>query len=199
MFYGRKGGDIMITKKDLIIAVLATFCLTSALFIVIPTKGSSNSLPYDPWVDLNGDGKIDIYDITWACELYDTSGDPTRNVNVTNFPLDEQGNLKIKMIHDYYCLYNFSNLMPGESWHLNKDAEEPWENFFAFKELSIRIATNGTAKVRLYLRTFVDCFNVAPLVEIYKRYEWASSGFDLYVENEESTAIWFALSLYVST
>lgn len=101
----------MVIKKDLIIAVLATFCLTSALFIVIPTKGSSNSLPYDPWVDLNGDGTIDIYDITWAAELYDTSGNPTRsvnvtnwpawwlsgNVNVTNLPLDEQGNLKVSV------------------------------------------------------------------------------------------------------
>jgi hypothetical protein len=73
-------------KKDLIIAVLSTFCLTSTLFLVIPTRSSSNSFPYDPWVDLNGDGKIDIYDITWAAELYDTSGDPTRNVNVTNWP-----------------------------------------------------------------------------------------------------------------
>lgn len=67
-------------KKNLIIALLSTFCLTSTLFIVIPakssTKGSSNSLPYDPWLDLNDDGIIDIYDITWLCAYYDISGTP---------------------------------------------------------------------------------------------------------------------------
>jgi hypothetical protein len=84
---------------------------------VIPTRSSSNSLPYDPWVDLNGDGKIDIYDITWAAELYDTSGDPTRNVNVTNLPLDEYGNLKIgslatRQYVKFYCQdYGYGKIM----------------------------------------------------------------------------------------
>jgi len=41
---------------------------------------------YDPWVDYNEDGKIDIKDIATAAIKFGTSGDPTKNVNVTNWP-----------------------------------------------------------------------------------------------------------------
>lgn len=67
----------MVIKKDLVIAVLATFCLTFALFTVLPTRSSTTNEPkYDPWADLNDDGIIDIYDVTWLCTMYDTTGTP---------------------------------------------------------------------------------------------------------------------------
>jgi hypothetical protein len=73
----------MVTKKDLIIAVLSTFCLTAALLVVLPTNSSS---PYDPWADINDDGKIDMRDISYDAKLFGTLGDPTKCVNVTNWP-----------------------------------------------------------------------------------------------------------------
>ena len=73
----------MVTKKDLIIAVLATFCLTATLFMIIPTR----SQEYDPWLDTNDDGIIDIEEIYKAALAYGTMGDPTKNVNVTNWPV----------------------------------------------------------------------------------------------------------------
>jgi len=73
----------MTTKKDLIIAVLATFSLTVTLFIVIPTRSSG---PYDPWVDYNDDGKISLEDITATLDSFGSTGDPTKNVNITNWP-----------------------------------------------------------------------------------------------------------------
>ena len=75
----------MIKKRDLIIAVWVTFCLTAMLFMVRTTR---SQIPgqYDPWLDITGDGKIQIDDVAWVSKAYGTTGDPTKNVNVTNWP-----------------------------------------------------------------------------------------------------------------
>jgi hypothetical protein len=84
-------------RRDVLIAVLATFCLTSALFTVKPS-GSQSTLSYNPWMDTNDDGRIDIYDVVSVTAIYGKTGDPTKNVNVTNWPIDEQGNLKVNVM-----------------------------------------------------------------------------------------------------
>jgi len=83
----------MITRKHLFFAIAATCLLTTFLFGVAPIR-SQTAGQYDPWLDANGDGKIDGKDIALPALIYGTAGDPTRDVNVTNFPLDGQGNLK---------------------------------------------------------------------------------------------------------
>ena len=70
----------MVIKKDLVIAVLATFCLTSALFSIIPTR-SSPAKEYNPIADLIGpkgipDGRIDMRDIGYICNLFGATGTP---------------------------------------------------------------------------------------------------------------------------
>ena len=73
----------MATRKDLIIAVLATFCLTSTLLMIVPTRSqTTTSAGYDPWVDTDGDGKITIYDVVRTTAIYGSTGDPTRNVTI---------------------------------------------------------------------------------------------------------------------
>jgi len=62
-------------RKDVLIAVLATFCITSALFAVKPS-GSQASRQYDPWMDINDDGIIDYMDIVNICRLFGTTGTP---------------------------------------------------------------------------------------------------------------------------
>jgi len=53
-------------------------------------KSQTASTPeYDPWADLNGDGTIDIFDIVQIGYTFGTSGDPTRNVNITNWPTQQ--------------------------------------------------------------------------------------------------------------
>jgi len=79
------------TKKNLIIVVLATFCLTSVLFLI--PASSSGIWPYDPWWDLNDDGKIDITDVAMTSGSFGTYGNSTKNVNVTNWP--SRGNLTL--------------------------------------------------------------------------------------------------------
>jgi hypothetical protein len=73
----------MVTKKDLVIAVLATFCLTVTIFMIMPIKSANN--PYDPMLDYNHDGKIGLSDLVQFASSYGTTGDPTVNVNVTNW------------------------------------------------------------------------------------------------------------------
>jgi hypothetical protein len=63
-------------KKDLIIAVLATFCLTATMFMVASTRSETPIGTYDPIVDLNHDGKIDILDAIILANHFGTSGTP---------------------------------------------------------------------------------------------------------------------------
>jgi hypothetical protein len=70
-------------RKDVILTVLATFCLTVTLFSLVPVR---SSLPYDPWTDIDENGKIDMKDIGNVAAQFGTTGDPTKNVNVMNWP-----------------------------------------------------------------------------------------------------------------
>jgi hypothetical protein len=93
----------MITKKDLIIAILSTFCLTVTLFAVIPTR-SQSPFTYDPWADINDDGKVDMKDIAYDARLFSTYGNPTKNVTITGHAT------KLIRVADWV------NLSVGQSW-----------------------------------------------------------------------------------
>ena len=56
---------------------LAAFLLAS-LFFVNATSSISNRAvqEYDPWLDLNDDGKIDIFDLVMVAMAYGSSGKP---------------------------------------------------------------------------------------------------------------------------
>jgi hypothetical protein len=73
----------MTSKKDLIIAVLITFCLTATLFTIIPTRSEQGS-SYDPWKDLNDDGVVDSTDLGMLGTSWAATGDPTKNVVINN-------------------------------------------------------------------------------------------------------------------
>ena len=81
VLWGRKG-DIMVTKKGLFVAVLATCCLTATLFLMIPTSSQSSTRPYNPWGDLNDDGTIDIYDAIILSGIFGTSGIPITKASI---------------------------------------------------------------------------------------------------------------------
>lgn len=86
----------MKNRKDMIIAVLTTFCISALMFAVIPIR---SVVPYDPWADVRGtdpndpnipDGKIDMRDIGYIASQFMATGDPTKNVNVTNWPSQQK-------------------------------------------------------------------------------------------------------------
>jgi hypothetical protein len=74
----------MNVKNYLIAAVLSAMVLA---LMFIPMSGSQSSKQYDPWLDYNDDGKISLADLVSLAQSYGTTGDPTKNVNVTNWPI----------------------------------------------------------------------------------------------------------------
>lgn len=82
------------TRKDLIISVLIILCLTVAVFPYITKSQTAEMGGYDPWIDYNDDGKIDHKDLLQLAATYGTSGDPTKNVTVTNWPEDRPPTIK---------------------------------------------------------------------------------------------------------
>jgi len=76
---------IVVNGKQFVIATVFAMVLLTMVFIPISSQQLGT---YDPWLDYNEDGKIDIRDLATAAKAYGTLGDPTKNVNVTNWPLD---------------------------------------------------------------------------------------------------------------
>jgi hypothetical protein len=74
------------------VVIVLTALMLALMFI--PKSGSQTTFQYDSWADINDDGIIDIYDLVNMANKYGATGDPTKNVNVTNWPIDEQGYLK---------------------------------------------------------------------------------------------------------
>jgi len=99
----------VVTKKDLVIAVLSTFCLTATLFIIIPTRSSPAIGEYDPWIDYDENRKIDWKDLLGLARTYGSLGNPTKNVNVTNWPSQQVEPLwKIEIYDNAGHHYNIS-------------------------------------------------------------------------------------------
>jgi len=152
----------MITKKDLVIVVLATFCLTLTLFTTLPTHSSSSTaaLEYDPWLDYNDDGRISLQDLVALAQTYGTTGDPTRNVNVTNFPqYDGWWGWKVNVTNLPSALNNFDRQYGTMNLSSNGFAGEPFIYCGGRSRLSIlllpRNASVGTYNVTFYLYLIV--------------------------------------------
>ena len=62
-------------KRDLIVAVLLTFCFLVTLFGIIPTSCQGPG-DYDPWYDVNDDGTIDMRDIGGMARKFGANGIP---------------------------------------------------------------------------------------------------------------------------
>jgi hypothetical protein len=61
-------------RRDLVIAVIVTFCLAVVLFAAIPTWSSPGVQDYNPWYDVNDDGSIDGSDLIVLCRAFGTTG-----------------------------------------------------------------------------------------------------------------------------
>jgi len=72
----------MVTRKNVVLVILATFCLTLTLFMTMPIQSSQEAGEYNPWTDLNGDGTIDIFDIVQVALAFGTSGTPIEKASI---------------------------------------------------------------------------------------------------------------------
>jgi hypothetical protein len=70
------GGDVMVAKKYLAIAISVAVCLSATLFLVVPSLSASSVHSYDPLLDVNDDGAINIIDISKVAAAFKTSGTP---------------------------------------------------------------------------------------------------------------------------
>jgi phosphatidylserine/phosphatidylglycerophosphate/cardiolipin synthase-like enzyme len=53
-----------------------TFCVTATLFMIIPIRSVTVTKTYNPWADINNDGKVDLSDLVLLALSYGTSGTP---------------------------------------------------------------------------------------------------------------------------
>jgi hypothetical protein len=83
-----KGGDIMNEKNYLVALMLSAMILT---LILIPISGSQITPQYDPWVDINDDGVIDIFDAISFATVFGTTGTP---INKTALLLELQAKIE---------------------------------------------------------------------------------------------------------
>jgi hypothetical protein len=72
-----------ITIPSGITITLLVLVLSSLFYVGITSSASV----YDPYADYDADGDVDIFDVVPVASVYGTSGDPARNVTVTNWPL----------------------------------------------------------------------------------------------------------------
>jgi hypothetical protein len=70
------GGEVMVTKKFLAIAISVAVCLSVTLLVVVPSLSVSSVHSYDPLLDVNDDGAINIVDIGKVAAAFRTSGTP---------------------------------------------------------------------------------------------------------------------------
>jgi hypothetical protein len=70
-----KGKMKPLMNGRLVIAVLTVACLTIVLLTVAPIRsGSPSAGEYDPWLDWNDDGEIDMKDVSRVAKAFGTSG-----------------------------------------------------------------------------------------------------------------------------
>lgn len=77
--------------KNVVAASSIAFCLIVTLFLAMPTLSSPQSFEYDPWLDANDDGKINIIDVSYVAKLFGTSGTP---INKTDMLLELQSRVQ---------------------------------------------------------------------------------------------------------
>ncbi len=168
----------MIIKKDLILAVIATFCVTVVLFSIIPI----NSIPpYDPWADINDDGKIDMIDMWYEAKLFGALGDP---INKTALVLE------LQTAHAHNETYSTTlETRSGYDWS--------WQDIPGMS-VSVTLQTNSTLLImfsaeaqtstdflEIYVRAMVDATPANPStgVTLTKLMDWASHSFTFYKPN----------------
>jgi hypothetical protein len=115
----------MFGKKSLAVGVVLGFLLGAFLFAAVPVVSQTGQFPYDPWADINDDGKIDIKDVSYSARLFGTAGDPAKTVIISR--------------HDaYFEVTNFTVTSAGYYFNVNTTG-------FAYLSLAVRV--QGTATV----------------------------------------------------
>jgi S1-C subfamily serine protease len=85
------------SKKHLAIAALAIFCVAAALLMIFPSQSLSQGNKYDPLLDVNDDGAINILDLSKLARAFGTSGTP---INKTALLLGENVTFDLSALYE---------------------------------------------------------------------------------------------------
>jgi len=118
------------TREQFSIATLLALVLLTVASA--PWSGQQTRNAYDPWLDYNEDGVIDVNELQRIAQAYGSSGEPTRNVTVSSH------------VTSYIRLGGASNI--------SIPAESSW--------LSDMVLTDGYAKVTILVRASAGGGNV---------------------------------------
>jgi hypothetical protein len=109
--YSDVGDDMMKIGKNMIRAIMITFCFTVMLFVTVPIRSATNT--YNPWLDFNDDGKIGLTDLVQLANSlvqlrnsYGTNGAPTVKAAL----LYDSGWLNLTGNSQNYTVYHNLNL-----------------------------------------------------------------------------------------
>jgi len=150
-------------KRDLIIAVLAIFCLTATLFMILPIQSSPGN-GYDPWLDNNDDGKINILDIAATAKAYGTTGTP---INKTALLLDLQSRVETleERAPKFYSVFQWRNINTTSADWVDMDGVSVTISLNETSHLLITctfMATTDPVERAMFLRALVGTETATP-------------------------------------
>ena len=169
-------------KKDLTVAVLTTFILTVTLFSVLPTRSAPGSAPgYDFWADINGDGKINMYDISYTAQRFGATGEPiNKTALVQEIDTARAHNETYSTTLETRSGYDWGwKDMPNMTVQITLKTTSTLLIMFSAE------ATTGTNYLEIYVRAMVDSTPANPPegVTLTKLLDWASFSFTFYKPN----------------
>ncbi len=132
-------------RKDVAIAVLITFMLTLGFFGIQITRSTT---PYDAWLDYNEDGTINMRDIGAAVQAFGASGDPTKNVTVTNWPAEMEPTKTIVVCENFTVNTDHQLRLPF------------CPNIAGYNYVSLFVSWRTTYSPNAYLYCAASCDNI---------------------------------------
>jgi len=136
-------------KKNLVMSIISTFCLTSIIFLIIPVH-SFTPYTYDPWLDVNDDGKINLIDTFTEDLAYGTSGTA---INKTEYLLRMQtdifqSGLLLQLPYGATTWSNDGSVATVVILHsLELDQSKPGDQQTVWVRTDTTITVNGTFQV----------------------------------------------------
>ena len=125
----------MVSKRELVISVVATCCLTTALFNTVWMVGSAGE--WDPWMDVDENGIVNMLDLYLVAQRYGTTGAPLDKAGL----LYDSGWIDISSMH-------------GQSVTVTHGLGiEDWNNDTLVVEVTGRTTENGSLLRYLGLTT----------------------------------------------
>ena len=167
--------------------------LLALIFLTVASarwSGQQGSSAYDPWLDFNEDGVIDVNELHQLAQAYGSSGEPTRNVTVSSH------------VTSYMRLGGTSNISipAGSTWL----SEMVSVDGFAKVTILIRASvTGGFVNVDLFAcdddgyEWYVERLPSSASTSLVKTYDVMSQRIRLRIQNMYSSAITVDVAVYL--